>query len=165
MEGDTPSFLYLIPNGLGVPERPDYGGWGGRYEKAERGAGLYTDTLDTVRGLDGESYTSNKATVWRWREAFQNDFAARMDWTITSSYKEANHNPVVVLNGIAGKDVVRVDVKSGERVELTAAGTSDPDGDRLSFQWFQYREPGVTSLPISKLVREEVRRRVSSPPT
>ena len=32
MEGDTPSFLSLIPNGLNVPEHPEWGGWGGRYE-------------------------------------------------------------------------------------------------------------------------------------
>lgn len=32
MEGDTPSFLSLIPNGLNDPEHPEYGGWGGRYE-------------------------------------------------------------------------------------------------------------------------------------
>lgn len=32
MEGDTPSFLGLVQNGLNVPERPDWGGWGGRYE-------------------------------------------------------------------------------------------------------------------------------------
>ena len=32
MEGDTPSFLSLIPNGLNDPEHPDWGGWGGRYE-------------------------------------------------------------------------------------------------------------------------------------
>ncbi|HML47748.1 MAG TPA: DUF1593 domain-containing protein, partial [Clostridia bacterium] len=32
-EGDTPSFLNLVDNGLSVPERPDYGGWGGRFIK------------------------------------------------------------------------------------------------------------------------------------
>lgn len=32
MEGDTPSWLALIPNGLNEPEHPDWGGWGGRYE-------------------------------------------------------------------------------------------------------------------------------------
>ena len=32
MEGDTPSFLGLIPNGLNAPEHPNWGGWGGRYE-------------------------------------------------------------------------------------------------------------------------------------
>ncbi len=30
MEGDTPSFLGLIRNGLGWSESPDYGGWGGK---------------------------------------------------------------------------------------------------------------------------------------
>jgi hypothetical protein len=34
MEGDTPSWLSLIPTGLNPfwDEHPDYGGWGGRYE-------------------------------------------------------------------------------------------------------------------------------------
>ena len=31
MEGDSPSFLGLIDNGLDDPEHPEYGGWGGRY--------------------------------------------------------------------------------------------------------------------------------------
>jgi hypothetical protein len=31
MEGDTPSFLGLIPNGLNAQDKPDWGGWGGRY--------------------------------------------------------------------------------------------------------------------------------------
>lgn len=32
MEGDTPSYLNLILNGLSDAEHPDFGGWGGRYE-------------------------------------------------------------------------------------------------------------------------------------
>jgi hypothetical protein len=32
MEGDTPTFMNLISNGLNEPEYPNYGGWGGRYE-------------------------------------------------------------------------------------------------------------------------------------
>ena len=31
MEGDTPTFLNLIDNGLNGYRRPDWGGWGGRY--------------------------------------------------------------------------------------------------------------------------------------
>lgn len=30
-EGDSPSFLYVIANGLNDSEHPDYGGWGGRF--------------------------------------------------------------------------------------------------------------------------------------
>jgi hypothetical protein len=36
MEGDTPSFLGLIDNGLNAFRRPDWGGWGGRYDLAPR---------------------------------------------------------------------------------------------------------------------------------
>jgi len=145
MEGDTPSFLYLIPNGLGVPERPDWGSWGGRYEQTEVGrgpGGHWGDTVDTVRGVDGLLYSNNQATVWRWREAYQNDFAARMDWTVAKSFEEANHNPVVTLNGEPGKEPVEISVRSGEEVRLKA-GVEDPDGDSVSYEWFQYKEAGT----------------------
>jgi Protein of unknown function (DUF1593) len=49
---------------------------------------------DTVDGVDGKQYTSDQSTIWRWREGYQNDFAARMDWTI-ADYSHANHNPLV----------------------------------------------------------------------
>lgn len=32
MEGDPPSFLFLVDNGLSNPEHPNWGSWGGRYE-------------------------------------------------------------------------------------------------------------------------------------
>ena len=37
--------------------------------------------------------TDSRATVWRWRPAYQNEFAARMEWCVKSP-KEANHPPV-----------------------------------------------------------------------
>ncbi len=79
MEGDTPTFLYLIPNGLNVPEEPKYGGWGGRYTPIDGVCSHYTDAVDRVTSkTDGQYYMTNHATIWRWREAFQNDFAARI---------------------------------------------------------------------------------------
>jgi len=33
-EGDTPEFLYLLPNGLGDPEEPAWGSWAGRFSLA-----------------------------------------------------------------------------------------------------------------------------------
>lgn len=145
MEGDTPSFLYLIPNGLGSPEHPDYGSWGGRYGKVSEWDGLWTDTSDLVTGIDGKVRHTNKATIWRWREAFQNDFAGRIQWTIQSSFKGANHNPQLVLNGVSGKEPVEMTVTSGEVVHLSGAGSSDPDGDRVSYEWWQYRESEATN--------------------
>ena len=166
MEGDTPSWLSLIPNGLSNPEHPDWGGWGGRYELRKPEpveldtAGftggvpvepeprpMWTNASDTftpiVRGevgralrRDTASFTGNKATLYRWREDFQNDFAARMTWC-TKSYAEANHPPVPVL-----AHPEEFTVRSGEVFCLDAFGSTDPDGDNLSFVWFQYPEAG-----------------------
>ncbi|MEQ8413398.1 MAG: DUF1593 domain-containing protein [Imperialibacter sp.] len=164
MEGDTPSFLGLIPNGLNEPEHPEWGGWGGRYElykpdiaTLKQGSSgvpfeqetrpIWTDTKDsytpyvpslygrTVR-RDTVSFNNNKATLFRWRDDFQNDFAARMDWC-TMSYEEANHPPTPVL-----EHADRLTVKSGEGFGLDAFSSTDPDGDNLSFLWFHYPEAG-----------------------
>jgi len=165
MEGDTPAFLGLIPNGLNVPERPDWGGWGGRYELstpafASIGHGgsivvpepvtrpIWTDTSDTwtpyvsndykravKRGT--KTFSGNQVTLWRWRDDFQNDFAARMAWC-TEGYREANHPPVPHLN-----HPDHLTVKSGETFTLDAFGSSDPDGDSISFLWFHYPEAGT----------------------
>ena len=150
MEGDTPSFLYLVPNGLGAPEHPDWGSWGGRYEfytprmrkwlyEPETRA-FWADAEDEVLGVDGNWHTSNKATIWRWRAAYQNDFAARMNWTI-KPFAEANHPPVARL-----KHSNHLTVKSGERISLSAEGSNDPDGQALAYEWFYYGEPGTLLL-------------------
>lgn len=149
MEGDTPSFLGLINNGLGWYISPSLGGWGGRYEfyqsYAEKGK-IWTssvNTLDEILLPDGRKEASNQATIWRWREAYQHDFAARMDWNIADEFKKANHNPVLSLNGNTGKAVARAQVKAGEKVQLSAKGSIDPDVHPLSYHWFIYREAGA----------------------
>jgi hypothetical protein len=150
MEGDTPSFLNLISNGLSVPERPDWGGWGGRYtlytpplqkwHQEPETRPIWSDADDEVLGVDGRWHTGNHATIWRWREAFQHDFAARMDWTILPPGK-ANHPPLARL---AHADALTA--RPGERVHLSAEGSSDPDGDALSYRWFYYPEAGTLTV-------------------
>lgn len=165
MEGDTPAYLGLIPNGLNVPEKPNWGGWGGRYELSippfeSIGEGgsvvtrepvtrpIWTNASDTYLpylpsaqkraiGKHEQEFTGNQVTLWRWRDDFQNDFAARMDWC-TKSYEEANHPPVVRLN-----HPDHITVKSGESINLDAFGSYDPDGDSVSFLWFHYPEAGT----------------------
>ena len=166
VEGDTPSFLSLIPNGLNAPEHPDWGGWGGRYELytpalettdpkgftgnvpvLQEPRAIWTNAVDSYRPWVQQDYGRNvkphdkvstgyRTTIWRWRKDFQNDFAARMDWT-TKPYKGANHPPVARLN-----HADRLTVKSGDTFTMSAAGSSDPDGDSLTYLWFQYPEAG-----------------------
>nr|MBA3686201.1 DUF1593 domain-containing protein [Planctomycetota bacterium] len=134
MEGDTPSWFYFLPFGPGDSQHPEYGGWGGRYAWRD---GIWTDTQDTVLGHDGQWYTNNECSVWRWRTDYQNDFEARMDWNV-QPFSGANHPPVpVVQNGLART------VSPGQRVDLNASGTSDPDGNGVTYRWWNYQEPGT----------------------
>jgi hypothetical protein len=155
MEGDTPSFLGLIGNGLNAYRRPDWGGWGGRYVYLQPYGELHpiwsqggdefmrANSQDTVTGIDGRQHVSDQASIWRWRDAYQNDFAARMDWTI-KSFAEANHNPQVVVNGQRGTAPIELDAHAGQAITLDATGTTDPDHQSLAYHWFLYPEAGLT---------------------
>ncbi|CAM4208646.1 DUF1593 domain-containing protein [Zobellia roscoffensis] len=170
IEGDTPAFLSLIPNGLNSPEHPNWGGWGGRYEfkrptfsgrkKGNSGVPFevetrkiwtnaedsYTPYLANEYGrtvkLDSTSFSGDKVSLWRWRDDFQNDFAARMDWC-TLPFTEANHAPIILL-----KHQQQMNVTSGESITLDAFDSYDPDGDNLSFLWFDYPEAGTYKKSI-----------------
>jgi hypothetical protein len=134
-EGDTPSWFFFLPRGPGCPDHPEWGGWGGRFTNAQDR--VYRDAHDTVGQV-----TDARATVWRWREQYQHDFAARLDWCVTNEFKQANHNPVGVLNGDRSSSIVELTARPGDTVRLSAEGTSDPDGDAFETRWWIYPEAG-----------------------
>jgi len=155
-EGDSPAFIHTIPNGLRSMESPDWGGWGGRYVRVRENTWLdpvpekgykypegrwYTSSAwgrnATRKGLtstNSKEYKEYFKPMWRWSDALQNDFAARADWCV-KSVEEANHPPLVKL-----ANALDISAKSGSKIKLNAKGTSDPDGDKLSYSWWQYQE-------------------------
>jgi hypothetical protein len=134
-EGDTPSFLHLVNNGLEAHLDYTLGGWGGR--SAYDDPAFPNHVTDKNLADDGDR---NKM-YWRWVLAAQNDFAARMDWCV-KDFKDANHAPVVKVKG-----TLKRDVKAGETVKLAAAAT-DPDSDKLTGRWWQYADADSAKAPV-----------------
>ena len=164
-EGDSPAFIYNIPNGLRSDESPNWGGWGGRFTKVRENTWLdpvaepgyeypdgrwFGDSAWGRQRLKREIPNDAELIVylkpqWRWIAAIQNDFAARADWCV-KDFKAANHHPVVQIAG----ELTRV-VSPGDTVNLAAKAT-DPDGDRLTFKWWHYPDDdsAPTILTINK---------------
>ncbi|HEX5104571.1 MAG TPA: nucleoside hydrolase-like domain-containing protein [Pirellulaceae bacterium] len=131
-EGDSPTFIYLIPTGLSDPEHPTWGGWPGRYGPHDEHPGKPYYWANLEDAWQGKTNRDN--TLLRWAAAIQNDFAARMDWCVRD-FADANHPPQPKVAG----ELVR-SMKPGERITLDALATTDPDGDPLDFAWFFYPE-------------------------
>jgi hypothetical protein len=164
-EGDSPAFIHTIKTGLRSMESPDWGGWGGRYVKVRHNTWLDPAPYEGYTYPEGRYYTSsvwgraslNLGTsiddtthvnffkpIWRWSDAFQNDFASRADWCV-KSYKEANHPPSVELN-----HPLEITAGIGQRVNLSGEGITDPDGDKLTYRWFHYPEAGTSRRSTSR---------------
>jgi hypothetical protein len=131
-EGDSPSILHMFQNGLCAFDHPSYGGWGGRFFKES--GNFWRDVNREVNGV-----------VWydilRWIAEYSNDFASRMDYFV-KSYEEANHPPQIVVDSPLDRAV-----KPGTSIKISAEGTTDPDGDNLTYKWWHFKEAGLT--PVS----------------
>lgn len=123
-EGDTPVFLNLIGNGLRAYEHVEWGGWGGRLELKEGEKRPLSVALFAMRGERNE-------VLPIFLPAIQNDFAARMAWSVADNYADANHHPVV-------EAPFEMEAKAGQTVKIRAR-VSDPDADNLRLEWRQYQ--------------------------
>ena len=141
VEGDTPSFLYVMPNGLNDPEDPTQCGWAGYHKR-----GLCPDSLTTAWTSWQEPVRSiSVGYKRRFYPAELNDFMARMQW---ADKGEGNHNPVVVVNKHKGPSPLVLHAKAGDAIRLDASKSSDPDGHNIQFLWWQQPEIGTAKLTI-----------------
>jgi len=154
-EGDTPSWFHFLPVGLGDPGHPGWGGWGGRC--TQDAAGIWCDAADTVDGI-----TEARAGVWRWRPAFQNEFAARMDWCVRTP-ADANHPPTAVVDGDVSAGVLIREVEPGGTLRLDASASTHPDGHTLAFRWWVYREAGTCAAEASISGADSARAELTMP--
>jgi predicted amidohydrolase YtcJ len=119
------------------PEQPTWGSWAGRYGLNSDSFGrqyFWANQVDAWKGT-----TSRDNTLRRWAVDLQNDFRARLNWCV-KSYREANHPPLPVLNGLQGKEILQLETTPSATVSLSATGSSDPDRNQLRYEWFVYPE-------------------------
>lgn len=136
VEGDTPSYLHVLPNGLHDPSVPGMTGWGGfsRWE-----LGMDGETM-CYTNHSGETKEISQKYEHYFYPAIFNNFAARMDWAHSGI---GNRNPIVVVEGMKGLDMIDMTVSAGSVVNLDAKGTFDPDGDELAYKWWIMPESGT----------------------
>jgi len=193
-EGDTPTFLNLLDNGLRAFENGYWGGWGGIRRPANAqapgrggaqatagphdpgvGAGLALAGSDSNApkpdpaavagsggaragggsnpasgrngttgrggagfGFGGQQVSPKTAAVnARFFAAAQNDFAARLKWSVTAKFSDANHEPKVAIKG-----PLEIGARAGSTVRLQGEA-SDPDHNTVRSTWWQYNEAGT----------------------
>lgn len=136
VEGDTPSFLHVLPNGLHDPNESRQTGWGGYFEWGLSRDGItscYTNANSEAKRI------SDKYEHYFYPATFAN-FAARMDW---AKEGKGNRNPVVIVNKKKGRSIINISSRAGKTIKLDASKSYDPDNDRLSFRWWIMPESGT----------------------
>lgn len=148
VEGDTPSFLHVFPNGLNDPTIPGQVGWGGYFRwglSLDGQTECYTNTDPTVKAV------SQKYENYFYPATFAS-FAARMDWAAEG---KGNRNPVVVVNKEKGLAPVLVSAGPGTEIRLDASGTTDPDGDAFTCHWWVLPEAGTYAGKVEILKSDD----------
>lgn len=162
-EGDDFTFMNMPANGLRAYEDGSYGGWGGRVVNdrltnnfsllaGDTSQQALTDAINSAaakRNNDAKTYPD-------FFPAAQLDFAARLKWSVTPNYADANHAPVVAIEGPL--DIL---ASAGETIKLSGK-VSDPDGNTVSIKWWQF-QVGTYTKQITILNPDSLQTRVIIP--
>ncbi|VGO23582.1 nucleoside hydrolase-like domain-containing protein [Pontiella sulfatireligans] len=159
--GGTIPWMGLVNKGLFDINHPGWGGWGGRFstekvscfwsrhydirkdEEKTAPFYVYREVSDCwINPLDNKMISGDYVPVWRWRESMFSDFKCRMDWCV-KSYAQANHHPVAAVGNDNSDQIIHMTALPGEILSFNAANSSDPDGDSISYTWWQYVEAGT----------------------
>lgn len=135
-EGDNPTFMNMLANGLRAYEKGEYGGWGGRKKNVDAGPNLFASETSAEQmaaqlSARTDSKTNDALPFPDFFPQAQNSFAARMKWAVTSNYTDANHEPTVRISG-----PLKIMANAGQKIKLNGV-VSDPDGDKISVKWWQ----------------------------
>jgi hypothetical protein len=137
-EGDTMTFLYFVPTGMNDPMQPTWGSWAGRYGLNEKESPRPYYWANQKDQLEGTNHRDN--SLKRWAVHLQNDFRARLKWCVAL---KANHPPVPHCQGDDSGKILFAEAPVGKPYRLSAAGSSDPDSDRVTYRWYIYPETGT----------------------
>ena len=135
VEGDTPSYLHVMPNGLSDPDDPTQVSWGGYHRYGicpDRETTAWTCWEQPMRKTSIDYFT-------RFYPDQLNDFIARIQWARDG---EGNRNPVAAVNQNSSVKPLVLTALAGKSVKLDASESYDPDGDALNFSWWQQAEAG-----------------------
>lgn len=149
-EGDDFTYMNMLGNGLRAYEAGWFGGWGGRVVSKRQVNAFSLSATDTSQKAMAAALSSVNNQAVKDDDAYpdffpaaQGDFAARLKWSVTPKYADANHAPVVRIDGPL--DVL---ASPGETIRLNGT-VSDPDGNKVAVNWWQFRVgtyPGKINL-------------------
>jgi len=159
-EGDDFTFMNMLGNGLRAFEAGSYGGWGGRAitkpgpdvfsspasDTSQQAMVSALSSMSNQLSKDGNGYPDF------FPEA-QRDFAARLKWSVTQKYTDANHAPVVKVEGPLG-----ILAHPGDNIKLNGT-VSDPDNNKVSVSWWQFMVgtyPGKIDITNSKTTQAKL---------
>lgn len=144
-DGDSGCYFNMIDNGLRAWQDDTWGGWAGRRDPsreissyAPRPMITNLNTLNkNPRALSAQmlpsqvSQTHKESILPNFYHERMDQEAARMKWSNTPKYEDANHFPEI-------SGPFDIQAKPGKTVKLNVK-VSDPDGDNLTLNWLQFK--------------------------